>query len=157
MRRRIRSAAFPLHRHSLPQLVVDAGLVAIAYYLAFWLRFDGPPRSFNHTLLVRTWPWVVLGTAVILAFSRVYQRRWRYVTQRDIEHLLRAVVIAAVLLVAIAAIVHPVQHYQYVDHEYVLQTYGIPRTVDVLFPLLAFVFLAGARRCARAATARAGR
>ena len=40
MRRRIRSAAFPLHRHSLPQLAVDGALVALAYYLAFRLRFD---------------------------------------------------------------------------------------------------------------------
>jgi len=29
MRRRIRSAAFPLHRHSLPQLAVDGALVAL--------------------------------------------------------------------------------------------------------------------------------
>ena len=40
MRRHLRSAAFPLHRHSLPQLAVDGGLVALAYYLAFRLRFD---------------------------------------------------------------------------------------------------------------------
>jgi FlaA1/EpsC-like NDP-sugar epimerase len=159
MRRRIRSATFPLHRHSLPQLVVDAGLVALAYYLAFWLRFDGPPQSFNHTLLVRTWPWVVLGTVVILASSRVYQRRWRYVTQRDVEHLARALVIAAVLVVAVVAIVHPVQHYKPIptrDHGrdggivYVLQTFGLPRTVDVLFPLLAFALLASVRLLARA-------
>ena len=42
MRRRIRSAAFPVHRHSVPQLFVDGVLVALAYYLAFRLRFtDG--------------------------------------------------------------------------------------------------------------------
>ena len=34
MRRRIRTTALPLHRHSLAQLAIDAGLVAAAYYLA---------------------------------------------------------------------------------------------------------------------------
>ena len=42
MRRRFRSAAvLPFHRHSLPQLALDAGLVALAYFLAYRLRFDG--------------------------------------------------------------------------------------------------------------------
>ena len=49
MRRRIRSAAFPLHRHSLPQLAVDGALVALAYYLAFELRFNnGPTGYYSH-------------------------------------------------------------------------------------------------------------
>src|ERR1700693_2728901 len=106
MRRRLRSAAFPLHRHSLPQLVVDAGLVALAYYLAFWLRFDQALSSHGNydELFTRTWPCVILGTAVILALSRVYQRRWRYVSQRDIEHLVRALIIDTVLLVSVVAI-----------------------------------------------------
>jgi FlaA1/EpsC-like NDP-sugar epimerase len=143
MRRRLRSAAFPLHRHSLPQLVVDAGLVAIAYYLAFWL---GQLPSQYHRLLVRTWPWVVLGTAVILALSRVYQRRWRYVSQRDIEQLVRALVIDAVLLVSIVAIVHPVHHYS----GRVSVAVPVPGRVAVLYPLLALVFLTSARVLARA-------
>ena len=124
MRRRLRSAAFPLHRHSLPQLVVDAGLVALAYYLAFSLRLEDLNRSSKTlytSMLTRTLPWVVLGTVLILALSRVYQRRWRYVSQRDIEHLVRALVIDAVLLVSIVAIVHPV--HQVVHESFVVTTH----------------------------------
>ncbi len=40
MRRRIRSAAFPVRRHSVPQLLVDGLLVALAYFLAYRLRFE---------------------------------------------------------------------------------------------------------------------
>ena len=112
MRRRLRSAAFPLHRHSLPQLVVDAALVALAYYLAFWLRFEdqagGVPRALPPAADGRPGRGSSSATVVILAASRVYQRRWRYVSQRDIELLVRALIVATVLLVSIVAVVHPV-------------------------------------------------
>ncbi len=56
MRRRLRTATFPFHRHSIPQALTDGALVALAWYLAFRLRFDAaspratrssstPPRS----------------------------------------------------------------------------------------------------------------
>jgi FlaA1/EpsC-like NDP-sugar epimerase len=158
MRRRLRSAAFPLHRHSLPQLVVDAGLVALAYYLAFWLRFEDQkhmPLRYQR-LLDRTWPWVVLGTVVILGLSRVYQRRWRYVSQRDIEHLVRSLVIATVLLVSVVALAHPLLWIQktaaIVHGRHVLQTVNVllPVTVIVFYFLLSLVFLTTARVLARA-------
>jgi FlaA1/EpsC-like NDP-sugar epimerase len=149
MRRRFRSAAFPLHRHSLPQLVVDAALVALAYYLAFWLRFDESFAAHHRyeQLLTRTLPWVVLGTAAILALSRVYQRRWRYVSQRDIELLVRALVVDAVLIVTIVALAHPVIKYRgHVE----IGAVGIPLGVLVLYLLLALVFLTSARVLSRA-------
>ena len=108
MRRQLRSATFPLHRHSLPQLAVDAGLVALAYYLAFLLRLDSLNAHYKYEdLFKRTVPWVVIGTAVLLTAARVYQRRWRYATQRDIETLVQVLVIDTILLVAGVAVIRP--------------------------------------------------
>ena len=51
MRRRLRSAAFPLHRHSIPQLAIDGALVAAAYYLSYRLRFDtGTPKRYERAV-----------------------------------------------------------------------------------------------------------
>ena len=66
MRRRIRSAALPLHRHSLPQLAVDGALVALAYYLAFQLRFNnGPPSHYAELRSATIW-WVLAGSLPVL-------------------------------------------------------------------------------------------
>ena len=67
MRRRIRSAAFPIHRHAVPQVVLDAGLVALAYWLAYRLRFDGGIPEDYHQLFTRTLAFVVIGSVVIFA------------------------------------------------------------------------------------------
>src|SRR5207248_167802 len=112
MRRRIRSAAFPVHRHALPQLVVDGVLVALAYFLAFWLRFEGdvngPNQRYGH-LLSATIAWVVVVTLVALAAFGQYQRLWRFIGQRDYEAVLKAVVVATVVVVGVIALLHPVQ------------------------------------------------
>jgi len=117
-------------------------LVALAYYLGFQLRFDnGAPVSYAH-LYTRTWPWVVAGTVLVLALSRVYQRRWRYAAQRDFQTLLRAVVAATIILIGAVAIVRPVQN----AHG---ATVGLPNGVAALYLLLALAFLGGARLLAR--------
>jgi len=145
MRRRLRSATLPLHRHSLPQLGVDGALVALAYFLAFELRFDSGPKGSYGLLYHRTWPWVILGTTLVLAVSRVYQRRWRYAGQRDYQTLVRAVVVATIILVGAVAILRPVQE---VTHQGT-KTIVLPNSVIALYFLLVVAFLAGARLLAR--------
>jgi FlaA1/EpsC-like NDP-sugar epimerase len=112
MRQRIRSAAFPVHRHALPQLLLDGVLVALAYLLAFWLRFEGSFRGANHRyghLFDATVLWVVAVSLIALAAFGQYQRLWRFVGQRDYEAVLKGVVVATVVVVGAIALLHPVE------------------------------------------------
>src|SRR5580704_18896008 len=145
MRRRIRSAALPLHRHSLPQLAVDGALVALAYYLAFQLRFDsGPPAQYAHLREDTIW-WVLLGSLPTLVLARVYQRRWRYAGQRDYEAVVRAVIAIVLLTVVAIEVLRPVERATRHGTSAIL----LPNGVIVLFAVLALVFLVGVRAVAR--------
>jgi FlaA1/EpsC-like NDP-sugar epimerase len=160
MRRRIRSAAFPVHRHALPQLLVDGVLVAFAYFLAFWLRFEGgfnsSDRRYGH-LLGTTIFGVVAVTLIALAALGQYQRLWRFIGQRDYEAVLKAVFVATVVVVGVIALLHPVEAptsqrvpgVLHVHPAYVVPGPAAPVTLPVsvimLFFLLTLAFLVGAR------------
>jgi FlaA1/EpsC-like NDP-sugar epimerase len=152
MRRRIRSATLPLHRHSLPQLVVDGALVAFAYYLAFELRFTTQMQPRYADLRADTIWWVLAGSLPVLVLTRVYQRRWRFAGQRDYEAVALAVVLIVLLTVAAVEVVRPV--HRYIDsggtpgHAAAVAVV-LPNTVIVLFALLSLVFLVGVRAVAR--------
>jgi FlaA1/EpsC-like NDP-sugar epimerase len=150
MRRRLSSAAIPLHRRSIPQLAVDGALVALAYYLAFQLRFDNGPAGHYAELRARTIWWVLAGSLMVLVFSRVYQRRWRYSGQRDFEAVARAVVAIVLLTVVFIEALRPVQRYTVHGTKAVASaTVGLPNGVIVLFGLLCLLFLIGVRVFAR--------
>ena len=108
----MRSAAFPVHRHSLVQLVVDGLLVALAYLLAFRLRFPsglhGPNERYEHLFTATIW-WVVPLTLVVLAVFGVYQRLWTFIGRRDYEAVVKAVVVATLIVVGVITVLHPVQ------------------------------------------------
>jgi FlaA1/EpsC-like NDP-sugar epimerase len=145
MRRRIRSAALPLHRHLLAQLAVDGTLVALAYFLAFELRFTNGPSGYYTHLRDRTIWWVLAGTLPVLIIARVYGRRWRYSGLRDYEAVARGVLAIVVLTVVAVAVVRPVEH----ATRHGTAAIGLPNGVVVLFALLALVFLVGVRVLAR--------
>src|SRR3954471_21872172 len=145
MRRRLSSAAFPLHRHSLPQLAMDGVMVALAYELAYRLRFDaGIPHRY-HLLLTRTIVWTVVASMVIFVLFRLYQKWWRYVTGRDYVSIAQAIVIGTLSLPAFVATTHPVK----VRSEQGFTTVNIPLGVLVLFFLLTLTMVAGSRFAAR--------
>jgi FlaA1/EpsC-like NDP-sugar epimerase len=145
----MRSAAFPVHRHALPQLVLDGVLAALAYFLAFWLRFGdalgGKAHRYEQLLTSSVW-WVVLVSLGALAAFGQYQRLWKFVGQRDYEAVLKAVVLATLVIVGIVSLVHPVEVTP-VRHGFRYNTTAVtlPSSVIALFFLLAVGLLIAAR------------
>src|SRR5919106_625516 len=142
MRRRTRlAAALPFHRHSLSQVAVDAGLVALAYYLAFQLRFDGDVRPPYSELFERTIGFVVVGSVFVFAMFGLYRHWMRYATQRDYLQIAQACVVATLALVAYVAIVQPRLEFNGTRFTSV----NVPASVTVLYGLLMLVFIGGSR------------
>src|SRR5215207_7999847 len=109
MRRRLSTAAFPVHRHSAPQVALDAGLVALAYFLAYRLRFDGAGGvpDLYHDLFLRTLAFAVLGSVAIFALFGVYRHWMRYSSQSEYLLIAQATFAAVLALVAYVVIMQP--------------------------------------------------
>ena len=65
----------PVNRHRIWQLLADASLIALAWWLAFWLRFDhGIPSKYD-SLFVDTIAIVVaIKLAIFILFG--FYNRW---------------------------------------------------------------------------------
>src|SRR3954462_178145 len=149
MRRRFSSAALPVHRHSLSQVALDAGLVALAYYLAYRLRFDGAggvPELY-HDLFLRTLGFVVIGNVAIFAGFGLYRHWMRYSSQAEYLRIAQACLAAVLALVAYIAIVQPKLLFA-PPRGFV--SVNAPAGVLALYGLLMLVFLGGVRFVVRA-------
>src|SRR6202012_5677671 len=141
MRRRILSAAFPVHRHSLPQLVVDGLLVALAYFLAFRLRFEFAVPGRYEVLFEATIWWVVPVCILVLAGFGQYERLWSFVGQRDYEAVVKAAAVATLLVVGGITLLHPV-NFVFPGRS---SPVPLPGSVIGYFVLLMLALLIGAR------------
>jgi FlaA1/EpsC-like NDP-sugar epimerase len=119
------------------QLAVDAALLALAYYLAYYLRFDeGIPRRYEN-LLEETIVLTVAMKLVIFGMFGLYSKLWRFVDQKDFEAILRAVVASTVAVIVVLFLFSIGRH-------------DPPRSVVALDFLLSLVFVSGARFAVRA-------
>jgi FlaA1/EpsC-like NDP-sugar epimerase len=134
----------PVNRHRLWQLFADAALIAIAWWLAFWLRFDQGVRPPYHRLFVDTILIVVAIKLVVFVGSGFYNRWWRYVSTRDMWGAARGVTIACAVADLVVYFAHPVKGFP------------LPRSVAVLDWLLLLAFVAGSRLIARSLIERPG-
>jgi FlaA1/EpsC-like NDP-sugar epimerase len=135
-----------LNRHRLWQVAVDGGLVALAWYLAFQLRFDhGVPPRYGGFLSADVLLVVVglkLGTFL---FFGLYDHWWRYVSIRDIWRSSLAVVSASVIVVLAVFLWNPVDGLR------------LPRGIVAIDGLILLGLVAGVRVLTRTLIERPGR
>jgi FlaA1/EpsC-like NDP-sugar epimerase len=134
----------PVNRHRIWQVVADAGLIALAWWLAFELRFDqGVPRYYD-TLFRRTILIVVAIKLVVFVLFRFYDRWWRYVSIRDMWSAVRGVTAASLVASLTVYFISPVAQVR------------LPRSVAVMDWLLLLGLVAGTRLLARSVIERPG-
>ena len=140
----MRAMTTSVNARRLGQVGVDACLLALAYYLAYVLRFDSgiPPRYEN--LLGDTIALTVAMKLVIFAMFGLYSKLWRFVDQKDFESILKAVVVSTVGLIVVLFLFSIGKH-------------DPPRGVLALDFLLSLVFVSGARFAVRAIVERPAR
>ena len=83
----------------LLQAGLDACLLALAYLLAFVLRFDPRIPSRYDVLLGESIAFVVLGKLFVFWGFGLYHKLWRFTDGKDFEAIIRAVVVASFALV----------------------------------------------------------
>ena len=89
------------------QVGIDALLLAGAYYLAIVLRFDNGVPDRYEDLLLDTLPFVVVGKLALFALFGLYHKLWRFLDQKDVEAILRAVVVSSLVLVGALFLLSP--------------------------------------------------
>ena len=88
-----------VHARRAAQLSTDAALVALAYYLAFVLRFDNGIPTRYEELIGDSIAWIVAGKLAVFAAFGLYHKLWRFIDQKDFESIIRAVVVASLVVV----------------------------------------------------------
>jgi FlaA1/EpsC-like NDP-sugar epimerase len=129
----------PVYRNRVGQILADAALIALAWFLAFQLRFLDDPHGWPHryeTLFAQTVGFVVAGKLIIFALAGLYQKWWRYVSGRDFLFIARAVAISSALLVIVFTVAQPFHP-------------RLPRSVEVIDFMLTLILIAGARLLVR--------
>jgi FlaA1/EpsC-like NDP-sugar epimerase len=126
-----------INRHRIWQLFADAGLVALAWWLAFELRFDKGPPVYYDTLFRRAILVVVGIKLAVFVVSGFYDRWWRYVSTRDMWRIANGVALASILAYVAVYLISPVP------------TVKLPRGIAALDLLLTLALIAGSRLLAR--------
>lgn len=117
----------------LPVIIFDLSAVPLAWYAAYWLRFNMQPSamdieypSFLEALLILTFV-----QTVCYYYFKVYRGLWRFSSLNDLGRILKAAVTATLLVIPVLYSVSIIQH--------------IPRSVLPLYAIIFVTILCGGR------------
>ena len=85
------------YRQRLFEIVLDFFLISVAYYLAWWTRYNWALPDAQLGVYLRTLPLVLFATYLAFAVFGVYQGVWEYVGVQDLLGYVRAILGAAAL------------------------------------------------------------
>ncbi|MBI5912390.1 MAG: polysaccharide biosynthesis protein [Betaproteobacteria bacterium] len=121
-----------MHIRNWMALVHDVAAAMIAWYLAYWLRFNTEIPQFNVPNMVASMLWVVPLQALIFFGAGMYRGMWRYASVPDLQRIAAAVVVSTLAIALMLVMLPPQQP-------------PVPRSVMLLDPMLLIMLLGGSR------------
>ena len=117
----------------LPVLLFDTIAIPIAWYVAYWLRYNMQPFPTN---LTSAYSLIALGMLGVVQLScyyyfKVYRGLWRYASLNDVVRIIRAVITATFIVIPAFYLTSILSH--------------IPRSVLPLYSIILVTMLCGAR------------
>src|SRR5262249_44981429 len=112
----------------LPIVLLHAGLIVLANYLAFWLRFDGAVPAADRGQFLRMLPWLIVIRSAVFYPLRLYEGLWRYTSVLDLRNIIAGAGLSTLLFYGLV-------------HGY-FQLSDYPRSVFVVDTLI-LIFLMG--------------
>jgi FlaA1/EpsC-like NDP-sugar epimerase len=122
------------HKQALLVTLLDLTLIAVAWWLAFWLRFNLEIPDEFQKMTVATLGAPILAYAVSLLGWGVQRHIWRYTGVSELTRLFYGVALAALLTAAVLLM---------------LRVPNFPRSVLLMHPMLVLLMLGGARMAVR--------
>ena len=112
-------------------LLGDTLLVALAYYLAHYIRFDGsiPPDHLNNFL--RSIIWIIPVKLICFIVFKLYRGMWRYTSIHDMLNILKASLSSTAIVVLLAVVT--------------VRLSGFSRGVLIIDFFLTYLFISGFR------------
>jgi FlaA1/EpsC-like NDP-sugar epimerase len=138
------------HAHRVAQLAVDAVLVALAWWLAFLLRFDGKLEGRYQQLFLATLGIVLAIKLTVFVLARFYSKWWRFTSMRDLQVIVVAAAVATLVVTAVVSFYQPI-------HRRNGAAIPVPRGVLVVDFLLTVILIGGARFAVRSLVERPAR
>ena len=119
------------HRRRVFEILLDTVLVALAYYSAYLLRFDGDMPGEQIQIFIRTLPPLVAIQILSFLIGGVYKGIWRYVGVNELARLAGSVFVGAAIS-GLAVL-------------FFYKFHGPSRAVFILNGVLLFVFVGASR------------
>jgi UDP-GlcNAc:undecaprenyl-phosphate GlcNAc-1-phosphate transferase len=119
------------YKRRIFEAMLDVVLVALAYYGAYLVRWDGRMPDQQFGILVKTLPVIIIVDMCLLQLGGVYRGIWRYVGIDDLFTILRSVLAASIASALVVFLMY--------------RSSGPSRGVFLLDSLLLLTFIAGSR------------
>ena len=119
------------YKRRIFEVILDVFLISFAYWLSYFLRFEGAAYGSNFPLFLKTLP-IVLACLMLAYFGfGVYRGVWRYTSVAELITYVKAVTSGVVLSILIILFLYRFQ--------------GYSRTVFAIYWGILLLFLAGSR------------